>query len=229
MIRWFHALANFVLRIVLRIVLRLEVRGLEHTPPTGSLLVAINHTSFLDPVLAGVFIPREIYAMAKAELFRIPVFGTVIRAYGAFPVHRGEIDRSAIRRALEVLRAGEALLVAPEGTRSPTEQLQRGRKGVALLALRTGAAILPVAIWGVKPVWHNLARLRRTPATMVIGEPFRIAYAGHKPSREELEAITDEIMYRLAALLPPAYRGVYADVEQAPQRYLVPLRETVER
>jgi 1-acyl-sn-glycerol-3-phosphate acyltransferase len=223
MIGWFHSLANFLLRIVLRIVLKLEIRGLENTPREGSLIVAINHTSFLDPVLAGAFLPRVIHPMAKVELFRIPVFGAVVRAYGAFPVNRGQVDRQAIHRSLEVLRAGGAVLVAPEGTRSKDGGLLPGRRGVAMLALHTGATILPVAIWGLRDFWRNLARLRRTPTWMVVGEPFRIVYEGGKPSREELKAITDEIMYRLAALLPPEHRGIYSDVDRVSERYLVPV------
>ncbi|HID88058.1 MAG TPA: 1-acyl-sn-glycerol-3-phosphate acyltransferase [Anaerolineae bacterium] len=220
---WFYHLANVVLRGLFAILLDYRVTGLENVPRTGPLIVAINHTSFLDPLLVGVFIPREVTMMGKAELFRIPVFGLIARLYGAFPVRRGEIDRGALRRAMEVLQEGGALMMAPEGTRGGTEQLQRGRHGVTMIALRTGAAILPVAIWGPKRFPTNLARLRRTRVGMAVGEPFTLKKGAGKPSREEVRAMTDEIMYRLAALLPPEVRGVYSDLTAAREDHLLPL------
>lgn len=217
---WFHRLADFLLRVILRILLKLTIRGAENTPATGSLIVAINHTSFLDPLLAGAFLPRTIMPLGKAELFETPVFGWIFPAYGAIPIDRNSIDRTAIRESLKLLRNDGALLVAPEGTRSDNGQLQRGRPGIALLAAHTDAAILPVAIWGVKHFWNSLRRLRRAEGYMAVGEPFRLAVDGRTVSREQLDEITDEIMYRLAELMPPEYRGVYADVEDVTARYL---------
>lgn len=219
---WFHRLANIALRVVLRILLKLEMRGLENVPATAALIVAINHTSFLDPLIAGAFLPRRTIPMAKIELFRKPLVGWIFPAYGAIPVRRGEIDRTAIRRSLEVLREGGALLMAPEGTRSRDGRLQPGRSGVAMLAVRTDATILPVAIWGVHAFWRNLSRLRRTEAHMVVGQPFRIAVEGRRVSREELDEITDELMYRLAELLPAEHRGAYSDPDRATRHQLAP-------
>lgn len=217
---WFHWLSNVVLRLLLGTFLKLKLQGLENTPETGTLIVAINHTSFLDPLLAGAFLPRTILPLTKMELFKIPVFGWIFPAYGAIPIHRGEIDRRSIRRSLELLRSGGALLVAPEGTRSDDGRLQRGRPGIALLAARTDATILPVAIWGVQSFWQNLKRLRRTDAYLAVGEPFQIAVEGRRVPREQLDEITDEIMYRLAELMPAEYRGTYADVEDVIPRHL---------
>ncbi|MFQ5856901.1 MAG: lysophospholipid acyltransferase family protein [Anaerolineae bacterium] len=208
------------MRLLFRILLKLETRGLENTPLTGTLIVAINHTSFLDPLLAGVFLPRTIIPLAKVELFRKRFVGWVFPAYGAIPIHRGKIDRNAIQRSLEVLRSGGALLVAPEGTRSGDGRLQRGHRGAAVLAVRTDATVLPVAIWGVHQFGRNIRRLRRTEAHMVVGQPFHIVVEGRKIPREQLDEITDEIMYRVAELLPPEHRGVYQDLEQTTQRYL---------
>lgn len=219
----FYHLANAVLRGLFAILLDYHVTGLENVPRTGPLIVAINHTSFLDPILAGVFVPREITMMAKVELFRVPVAGLIARLYGAFPVRRGEVDRQAIRKAMEVLRGGGALLMAPEGTRGDTEQLQRGHPGVTMIALHTSAAIMPVAIWGPKRFPANLARLRRTRVEIAVGDPFTLRKGAGKPRREEMRAMTDEIMYRLAALLPPEVRGVYGDLTAAREDHLLPL------
>lgn len=221
--KWFHWFANLALRTVLRILLKLEIRGVENTPSTGTLVVAINHASFLDPLIAGAFLPRTVIPLGKVELFRNRLFGWVFPAYGVIPIHRGEIDRAAIRRSLEVLRSGGALLVAPEGTRSRDGRLQHARSGVALLAVRTDATLLPVAVWGVQAFWRNLRRLRRTEAHMAIGQPLRIAVHDRRIPREQLDEITDELMYRLAELLPPEQRGVYQDVAGAARRYLRPV------
>ncbi|MFQ5594071.1 MAG: lysophospholipid acyltransferase family protein [Anaerolineae bacterium] len=219
---WFHWLANLLLRAVLRILLKLEIHGAENLPLTGTLIVVINHASFLDPLIASAFLPRTILPLGKAELFKKPLVGWVFPAYGAIPVRRGEIDRTAIRRSLTLLRGGGALLVAPEGTRSGDGRLQHGRSGVALLAVRTDATILPVAIWGVEAFWHNLSRLRRTEAHMAVDQPYHIAIEGRKVPREQLDEITDEIMFRLARLLPHEYRGEYEDLAHATERYLRP-------
>ncbi len=208
---WFYYLANWVLRRVLfPLFLRVEVRGLERVPAEGPLIVAINHLSLLDPPLVGAYFPRDLEMMAKAELFRRPVVGWIVRHYGAFPVERGEADLRALKHAMRALKQGRAILMAPEGTRSKTHQLQRGKEGVALVAARTGAAVLPVALFGQEDWWRKLLRLRRPRVTVHFGEPIRLA-CDRKADRRTLQAMTDQIMRRLAGLLPPAYRGVYAD------------------
>jgi 1-acyl-sn-glycerol-3-phosphate acyltransferase len=219
---WFHRFADLALRILLSVLLRLDMYGLTNTPPEGPLIVAVNHTSFLDPLLTIVFIPRTIFPLGKIELFEKRFVGWIFPAYGVIPIRRGEIDREAIRRSLRLLRDGGALLVAPEGTRSDDGRLQRGRNGTAVLATRTGAAILPVAIWGVQGFEANIRRLRRTDVQVAVGPAFRIQSKGDVP-RDELDDVTREIMYRIAALLPPEYRGVYADLEQATTHYLEPV------
>src|SRR5712692_6468108 len=141
----------------------------------------------------------------------MPFFGAIVKWYGAFPIHRGEVDRESLRKALEVLRDGEALLMAPEGTRSTDGQLQAGHAGLALLATRTRAPILPFAIAGARPVSKNVSRLRRTKVRIAIGKPFTLEPSTPKPNREELAALTDHIMLRLAASLPPEQRGAYKE------------------
>lgn len=207
---WFYHFANALFRLAFRILLDYRVRGLEKVPREGSLIVAINHASFIDPLMIGAFVPRHVTMMGKVELFRKPIFGLLVRLYGAFPVRRGEGDLQAVRRSLEVLQAGRALLLAPEGTRSKDGTLQRGKEGTALVALRTGATIVPVAVWGPKYLWKNLARLHRTKAELVVGEPFRLESPTARPRREELQELTDEIMRRIAVLMPRELRGAYA-------------------
>ncbi|MDQ7030062.1 MAG: lysophospholipid acyltransferase family protein [Ardenticatenia bacterium] len=208
---WFYYLANWVLRHVLfPLFLRVTVHGLEHVPAEGPLIVVINHLSLLDPPLVGAYFPRDVEMMAKAELFHRPVVGWIVRHYGAFPVARGEADLSALKHAMRALKQGRVILMAPEGTRSKTHQLQQGKEGVALVAARTGAAVLPVALFGHEEWWRHLLRLRRPQVTMRIGMPIRLA-SERRADRRTLQAMTEQIMVGLANLLPPAYRGVYAD------------------
>lgn len=217
---WFYHLANVFLRLVFRIVLDYRVTGLENVPRNGPLIVAINHSSFLDPLLAGAFIPRNIVMMSKIENFRMPVLGIIVRLYGAFPVRRGEVDLQAMRKAMEVLRGGGALLMAPEGTRSRDGRLQEGHDGTVLVAVRTGARIVPVAIWGQKPFWSNLLRLRRTRIGFAVGKSFVLKSTTRKPPRNVLHRMTQELMYQIAGSLPPRFRGVYSDLSAATTEYL---------
>jgi 1-acyl-sn-glycerol-3-phosphate acyltransferase len=214
-------LLNFALKIAFKLLLNLEVVGLDNVPSEGPLILMINHTSFLDPVVAGGVMPREVVAMSKVENFQDPILGIIVRLYGAFPVRRGEVDLQATRRALEVLRNGEVLLMAPEGTRSEECRLQPGHDGMTFIGHRAKAPVLPMAITGVKDFGSNLKRLRRTDVKIVIGEPFRFRSNGDKVRRDVLHQMTEEAMYQLAAVLPPKYRGVYSELDLATEQFLV--------
>ncbi len=214
-------LLNFILRILFKLLLNLEVVGLENVPLEGPLILMINHTHLIDPAIAGGVMPREVTAMAKAESFRDPILGIIVRLYGAFPVRRGEVDLQATRRALEVLHNGQVLLMAPEGTRSKENCLQPGHDGMAFIASRANVPVLPMAITGVKDFVPNLKNLRRTDVKVVIGRPFRFQLSGEKLRRDIRHKMTEEAMYQLATLLPPEYRGVYSDLDSATERFLV--------
>lgn len=130
-------------------------------------------------------------------------------SYGCIPVHRGAVDLAAIKAATEVLKGGGAVLISPEGTRSPTHALQHAQEGLAFLATRSGAAIVPAAITGTPEIFNGV-HLRRARVTVTLGAPFTMDTGGARADRARLAALTDDAMRRLAALLPPAMRGVYA-------------------
>jgi 1-acyl-sn-glycerol-3-phosphate acyltransferase len=187
-------------------MLRLTVVGVENVPRTGALLVTMNHLGGADPVLVVAFTPRPLVAVGKAEILRWPVIGLAVRAYGMLPVRRGEPDRATLKRMLAVLAEGRALLIAPEGRESLTGRLEAGKSGPAFLAMQSQATVLPVAITGTAwkqllPAWR---RGRRPCVTLTFGAPYTLAQGLTRPQA------VDEIMRRLAALLPPEYRGVYA-------------------
>lgn len=169
-----------------------RVEGLENVPRTGPLIVAANHVSFADPPAVGCAMPRPVRFMAQAGLFRPPLFGPLIRKLGAFPVHRGEADKAAIRRALELLEEGWALLIFPEGTRGDGERLGEANRGVELLAKRSGAPILPVGIVGTQRWLPKGAKVPRpTRITVRFGKPF---------AWSESEDFRSDLMSRISAL-----------------------------
>lgn len=219
---WFYYFANWFLRtIFFPLTLKVEFEGLEKVPLTGPLIVVINHINFLDPLLTGAYFPREIEMMSKVENFRLPVVGWVVKAYGAFPVRRGEADVVAIKHALQVLQQGRALLMAPEGTRG-SAILREGHDGAALLAARSGAPLIPVGVSGQEHFFRNLKRLRRTTVRVSVGDPFYLTAGTRKPTRDTLRVMTEELMQRLAAELPPTYRGAHQAV-RGPGRFARPM------
>lgn len=142
----FYQFAKNICYLFLRFFCRWEVKGREHLPPKGPVIVFANHVSYLDPVIVGVALTRPVYFMAKEELFKIPVLKWIINGLCAFPVRRGQSDRAALKAALKLLEEGRVLGIFPEGKRSPDGQLNPFLGGAAFLALKTGAPLVPVAI-----------------------------------------------------------------------------------
>jgi 1-acyl-sn-glycerol-3-phosphate acyltransferase len=192
-----------------------HIEGVDNVPSQGPAILMINHINFTDPFVVMNSLPRNIVPMAKMEVYNYPVVGIFPRIYGVIPVRREEFDRRAIQGALEVLRAGEIILVAPEAHRGP--QLRQGKEGVAYLATRASAPIVPVAIDGTIgfPTLRFLPRWREPGAVVQFGKPFRFKVAGKRPGHEQLRHMTDEAMYILAALLPEYRRGFYSDLSHA--------------
>jgi 1-acyl-sn-glycerol-3-phosphate acyltransferase len=177
----------------------------------------------IDTVIGAAFIDREIMGMSKVENYSNPVVGFLFKAYGTFPVRRGEVDRQALRTSLNVLKQGKILMAAPEGTRSKTNTLQKGKDGLSYIVVKSGAPIVPVAIWGQEEFWNQLRRLRRTRVKVVFGKPFVLDPGAGKLTREQLTQMTHEMMYRIAALLPERYRGYYSDLSAATEEYVRPV------
>lgn len=214
MVHWrviFRRGGRILLRFLFRMLTRLEVRGLERVPMEGPLLVAYNHLAHLDAPLIVAFLPREVEGLALSDLYEVPVTGQLLRLYGTIPVHRDKFDRAVLRRALEVLAEGKALALAPEARMSVSGALERARHGVAYLALRSGAPVLPVALTGTELVPGALKRLQRAPVTMTVGQVYHPPPRAQDPAllRAQVEEVTEVIMLRIAALLPVAYRGEY--------------------
>jgi 1-acyl-sn-glycerol-3-phosphate acyltransferase len=193
-----------------------HVEGLENIPAEGPAILMINHIALVDPIAVLHVIPRRnIVPMAKIEVYEYPFIGIFPRMWGVIPVRREEVDRRAIQHALDVLNAGEIILVAPEAHRSP--QLQKGKEGVAYLANRARVPIIPVAVEGTPgfPTFRFSRRWYGPGVTIRFGQPFGFKDTFHHPTREQLRMMTDEAMYMLAKILPEKRRGAYADLSQA--------------
>jgi 1-acyl-sn-glycerol-3-phosphate acyltransferase len=182
--------------------------------PAGNFIAAANHLGRLDTAILLCIIDREDIIMPVAEKYRNhPLFGAIGRAVNAIWLNRFEADYPALREILARMQNGGMLVIAPEGTRSKTEALQEGRMGVAFLASKSGYPVLPVALTGTEDrrIMENLKRFRRSKITVRAGDLFHIQIPKGKGRERAMREATDEIMCRIAALLPEKYRGVYAD------------------
>ncbi len=202
-------LAKYALRLVLAFAARVDVQGIENVP-AGPFVFAMNHLSSFD-TLAGIALGpiRQATVFAAIEHRSDPLGGWILDQLGVIWVRRGEADREAIKIALDELKNGTVLAMAIEGTRSHTGGLQPGKTGPAFLASRTHVPILPGAIWGSEQIISNLKRFKRSTVHGRVGRPFYLPEG--RANTEQLEQYTDQIMLKIAAMLPPQYRGVYAD------------------
>ncbi len=216
-IPFFARLTSGFLRLVARCVARIRVEGLEHIPGEGPLLVVCNHASNADGMLLLAFVQptlgRPFNWPGKEEALRWPFFGWAMRHNGVFGIRRGAGDLEAFRTARKVLDDGRVLAIFPEGTRSPTGALQQAKEGAALLALRSGAPVLPIAIEGSGGFWPRGRLIPRIGRRMVVrvGEPFSALEMPGANRQLALKAASEVLMAHVAMLLPEEQRGVYAD------------------
>ncbi len=204
---WIHFVA-----LLDKILLRADVQGIERMPRSGPLILYYNHIHYVDPValMARTRGIRYVVPIAKAELEHTFFLGWAIGSHGAIFIKRGAPDIPALRAALAVLQAGYALLIAPEGTRSPTGQLIPAEKGLGFLVYRTRPVLMPVGVWGTRAFPGSLKRLRRPLVHYRFGRPYRFHLPSAMSRQQAEEVVTDYAMRRLAQCLPPSMRGVYA-------------------
>jgi cytidylate kinase len=199
--RAFYSVMRALAVAVMRALFRLEAHGTEHVPPRGPLLIVSNHSSLLDPPIVGGACPRQLTFLAKAELFAVPGFGRLIQALNARPVRREGADAAALRVALRVLEQGGALLVFPEGTRGPEGRLRDPKPGAALLAVLSGAAVVPVFVRGTGRAWPRGQRLPRPAKVRVtFGPPLRFERPVGGDKKEYYDSVSRDMMAAIAQL-----------------------------
>lgn len=184
-----------ILRFIYRILFRVKAIGTENIPAEGAVIIASNHISLLDPPAVGVLIKRQVRFMAKEELFKIPVLGPLIKSFGAYPVKRGGVSIDAIKSSINILKSGEVMGIFPEGTRQKSDDPDAAlgaKKGTAMIALRSKAVVIPVAIVG------NYKLFRRT--LIVYGKPVDIQSITAEEGQDIYVAVTEEIMKQIHKL-----------------------------
>lgn len=201
---YFRKILVAVLRLGFRLFMKMETTGLEHLPPDGPVVVACNHVTNFDVYPMQFSLPRPIFFMAKAELFKFLFMDVALRNLGAFPVYRGEKDQWAMEHARRVLEHGQALGMFPEGTRNKSRGLGVAKTGTARMAIETRSPILPMVLIGTDGFFKRFPR--RANVTVKLLPPL------HPLSGETPLSLTDRLMFSMAAALPEDMRGVYAEI-----------------
>ena len=207
-------------RILLFLQMRLRIRHAERVPTSGPVLVVSNHLGSTDPLTIAADIPRQLRIVAKAELSDWPFIGWLARHGGVIFIRRGESDRDALRTVLEALYAQQCALVFPEGSyRDPPEPacMLPVKPGAAWLALKTGATVVPVGIWGTELVWSRARGWRfwhRPRVYVQFGEPYVPVAPLGMSSKAATTAVAEDMARRIAALIPEEYRGFYGDIRK---------------
>jgi len=208
-----RALGVPVFKFLMMTLCQVKVMGLENVPPYGPYFIAFNHVDTLDAPLVVLFWPYPPEGVTAAENFSKLNVGLLMRLYGPIPLKRTAYDREALEKGLAVIKAGSPLIVAPEGTRRRQAGMQEAKPGLAFLAHKSGASIIPVGLTGTENWIPSWKRFRRPRLTMTIGKPLCLPEVTltHENRRGVLEEHTTLIMKRIAELLPPEYRGVYGE------------------
>jgi 1-acyl-sn-glycerol-3-phosphate acyltransferase len=202
---------------------QIDAPDLNKIPKKGPLILYSNHTGQIEiPLLYAHLQPRPLAGIAKVETWDGWFLRWIFNLWEAIPIRRGEADIEAMRKSLEALDKGKILAISPEGTRNITGKLLKAHSGVVSLA--TAVFLMP-AHWGGDKFSQNIKRLRRTDFHIRVGEPFKLDPGSQRVTKEVRQQMVDEIMYRLAALLPEYYRGAYADMVNATEEYLSNLEE----
>ena len=203
---------NQAIRSGTRVICRVHDEELAKIPMHGPLILVANHVNSLDvPLMITHLLPRPLIGLAKVETWDNPIHNLLFTMWKAIPIRRGEADLLAFRKAKEVLDQGNILVIAPEGTRSNNGKLQQGKPGFALLAAMSKAPILPLAMFGGEQLGKNIRRFSRTDFYIRVGEMFKLTDGFDVRDKSTRQQITDEVMYKIAELLPKEYRGVYSD------------------
>ena len=199
------------LRLIALLAIR-DIQGLENLPANGPYIFALNHLSMFDvPLVFSIVGDKPVTGWVAEKYYKHILLGPMLKIGGGVFIRRGQVDRTAIADAVAWLNEGNVFGVAPEGTRSDTHALIRGKTGLAFLADEASVPVIPMSVTGTEMVFQHWLRLRRPVLSLRIGKPFHLPPLGNNNRSSSLRHNTDEIMCQIAAMLPPEYWGVYAD------------------
>ena len=216
-----YSVVTTSIKILTQILCNIDASQLSHVPEQGPLIIASNHINFIEvPVVYTHLQPRAITGFVKAETWENPAMGFLFDLWGGIPIQRGKADANAIRSALTALRQNKILAIAPEGTRSGDGKLQHGLPGIVMLAHLSDAPIIPLVYYGGERLRNNLNQLKRTDFHIRVGKIFKLSFPESKSDRDLRIKMVAEIMYQMASLLPPEYRGYYSDLTKLSTKYL---------
>jgi 1-acyl-sn-glycerol-3-phosphate acyltransferase len=211
-----YAFLRWLMRAMTRTFLfgLFKVVGAENVPRHGPVIICPNHSATLDPPMVPAFVPRgDTWSMAKSEYFNGGFVDWLFRQYHAFPVVRHTADRTALRRAFDILKAGHALIIYPEGTRIESGVLAEPEPGAGFIAQKAGCPVVPIGLSGTRECLPKGARWpRRTPVTITFGKPFLVRSKRPDGTRVSREEAAEAIMLEIAELLPEYQRGAFSDL-----------------
>lgn len=214
-------LVNATIRFLLFFFVKIDKSELNRIPSHGPLLLVANHINFLDaPALITHLEPRPLAAFVKKETWDNPFLGFLFNVWGGIPIDRGTADFAAFKAAKDAIKDGKIFAVTPEGTRSESGLLQRGKSGIAILADKCKAPILPIAFYGQEEFKTNIKKLKRTKMTVKVGYPFMVYLNGDIIDKETMQEMADAIMLEIAELMPEKYYGVYRDITVDKEKYI---------
>ncbi len=203
-------------------ICRIDASQIEKIPQRGPLIIYTNHVNILEiPIIFTQLRPRLVHGMLLADRWNIPLLNWALDVTETIPLQRGEADIDAIHQALQVLKKGEIIIIAPEGTRSHDGRLQVAHPGVVVLALHSQAPLIPVAYYGAENWKENISHFKRSDFQLRVGRTFHLDTHGEKISHLLREKMMNEMMVQLAELLPEEYRGYYAGQSTGFEKYIV--------
>lgn len=218
----FYGFVNGLIKLILIAGCKIDRSDLEKIPQKGPFILVTNHINFLEAPLLYIFLrPRRTIAIGKAELWDKAFTRFLMNLWEVLPIKRGAVDIQGMKNCVKVLEDGDFLCLAPEGTRSKTGRLLKGKAGVIMFAQKGNAPIIPLAHWGGENVSKNLKKLKRTPITIKVGEPVKISVPeGVKVDAKIRQQLADEVMVQIARMMPEEYHGAYTGKTGEEPQYL---------
>jgi 1-acyl-sn-glycerol-3-phosphate acyltransferase len=211
-------IAAVMLKSLLHVICKVDDKELEKIPLKGPFIIAMNHISFLEvPLFYVDLAPRKVHGIAKKETWKNLITRILANCWDSISIDREGFTASTFRKVRNFLNQDRIIVIAPEGTRTGDGKLIKAHPGIISMAMLSDVPIIPVVHFGAESFWKNIARFKRTPFTYRVGKPLRIT-TSEKNSRIRQELV-DQLMLRLAELLPPQYRGYYSDLNEIDTEY----------